>query len=195
MDGVFWWISQYGYAGLFVLLLLGIVGLPIPDETLLVFCGYLVWKGHLRLPTAFLAGFGGSICGISLSYFLGRYLGRRLVAQFGRYIGLTEQRMARVHDWFERIGEWLLAIGYFIPGVRHFTAVVAGTSGLEFPKFALFAYSGAAVWVAVFLSLGYSMGERWQNSSAEVHRYALIVLAVLAAIASVAWLARRKRSG
>ncbi len=64
-------IIDYGYPGLFVLLMLGIVGLPVPDETLLAFAGYLVFQGKLSPVPTLLASFLGSACGISLSYFLG----------------------------------------------------------------------------------------------------------------------------
>src|SRR6185437_2683024 len=119
MDAVFVWISHYGYAGLFALLMLGIVGLPVPDETLLVFCGYLIWKGNFHLFPAFLAGLGGSVCGISISYLLGRTCGHLVISRYGRFIGLTQGRVDLVHRWFDRLGTWVLAIGYFIPGVRH----------------------------------------------------------------------------
>src|ERR1035438_3677363 len=60
------WIAQYGYLAIFSLLVLGIVGLPVPDETLLTFTGYLVFQGHLALPLAFLSGWAGSACGASV---------------------------------------------------------------------------------------------------------------------------------
>ncbi len=65
------WISAYGYFGIFVLLMLGIVGLPIPDETLLVFSGYLIFRGKLHPTGVFVAAFSGSASGISISYLLG----------------------------------------------------------------------------------------------------------------------------
>ncbi len=193
MESVFAWISQYGYAALFILLVLGIVGLPVPDETLLVFCGYLIWKGRLQATGAFLAGFGGSACGISLSYLLGRKYGRRVIGRYGRYFGFTEERLARVERSFLRLGAWLLATGYFIPGVRHFTALVAGMAGLDLRRFALFAYAGAAIWVATFLSLGYFAGEKWQQTSALAHRYILFAAACAAVLILVGWLIRRSR--
>ena len=186
MQSVFHWISQYGYAGLFCLLMLGIVGLPIPDETLLMFCGYLVWKGRLHPVTTFFAGLSGSACGISLSYLLGRTYGHKVAYRYGKYVGLTSERLERVHRWFDRIGSWLLAAGYFIPGVRHCSALVAGMSELRYLTFAMFAYSGAAVWVASFLSLGFLVGENWQHAAALIDRYALI-LSALAAILIAAW--------
>ncbi len=193
MDIVFSWITQYGYFGLFALLMLGIAGLPVPDETLLTFCGYLISKGRFHPLTAFLTGFAGSSCGISLSYFIGRTYGHRFVLKYGRYLGITAQRLDRVHRWFDRFGPWLLTIGYFIPGVRHVTALVAGMSELRFGFFALFAYSGAAIWVTAFLSLGFVVGEKWKESTAAFHRYALWATGVGVVLIAAAWLIRKGR--
>jgi membrane protein DedA with SNARE-associated domain len=193
MDSLTAWVSQYGYFGLFGLLLLGIVGLPVPDETLLVISGYLISQGRLGAAATFAAGFAGSVCGISVSYLIGRTAGHAAVNRYGRFVHLTNERLDRVHRWFQRTGEWLLAIGYFIPGVRHFTALVAGMSELEYPTFALFAYSGAAVWVATFLGIGYFVGENWQAVIGLIHEYVLIVTLFLVVVAAVAWWIRKKR--
>ncbi len=193
MEPLLRWVSQYGYAGLFGLLVLGIVGLPVPDETLLVFSGYLISIDRLRLIPTLLSGFGGTACGISLSYMLGRGLGVPVVQRYGKYVHLTPERLVRVHQWFERTGDWLLAIGYFIPGVRHFTALVAGMSGLEYGKFALFAYSGGATWVAVFVGIGYFVGEKWRSVLAATHRYIVIALILAFAVAAIAILVARRR--
>ncbi len=194
MDTLLAWISQYGYAGLFALLVFGIVGLPIPDETLLVFSGYLIYRGRLHPWFTFLAGFAGSSCGISLSYIIGRTLGYGFVHRYGRYVRLNEQRVDRIKDWFHRIGDWLLTVCYFIPGVRHFAALVAGMSHLEYRTFALFAYSGAALWVGTFLTLGYFVGESWRAASAAVQRYLLIGSFVAAGVAGVVWWIHRRRT-
>lgn len=191
MDSVFAWLAHYGYAGLFLLLMFGIVGLPIPDETLLVFCGYLIWRGRLHFGLTFLAAFLGSGCGITLSYVIGRRFGRKVIHKYGRFIRLTPERLHRVTRWFHRIGGWVLTGGYFIPGVRHFTALVAGISHLRYWKFAAFAYPGAAIWVATFLTLGYFVGEGWEHASAVVHRYLMIGGAICAVLAAIGWFVYR----
>ena len=195
MEMLFAWVSHYGYAGLFGLLVLGIVGLPVPDETLLVFSGYLISRGRLQPAWTFVAGFAGSACGISVSYLIGRTLGHEAVNRYGKYVRLTPERLAGVHRWFQRVGEWFLAIGYFVPGVRHFTALVAGMSELEYKAFAAFAYSGAAVWVTTFLSIGYFVGENWERTIALVERYTLLfAIAVVLAAAVISFLLH-KRAG
>jgi membrane protein DedA with SNARE-associated domain len=148
-------ILQHGSIALFVLLAVGIVGLPIPDETLLVFVGFLLARDKLPLVSTLVCAYIGSMCGISLSYVIGRLAGSWLIKRYGRWIGITPQRIERAHAWFQRIGAWTLPIGYFIPGVRHLTGYVAGTLQLNLRKFSLFAYSGAVIWVSTFIIIGY----------------------------------------
>ena len=130
------WITEYGYAAIIGLLMLGIVGLPVPDETLLTFTGYLVFRGNLRLPLAFAAALAGSACGITISYLLGRTFGLKLIHRYGRYLRIREEHVEKAHAWFRKAGHWSLTFGYFIPGVRHLTAYAAGMSDLEAPQFA-----------------------------------------------------------
>ena len=155
------WITQYGYLAI----------------------------GRLSLPLAFLSAFAGSACGITLSYTLGRTFGLTLIHRYGRYLRITEAHVEKAHAWFRRAGHWSLTFGYFIPGVRHFTAYAAGMSELEYPSFALFAYSGAVLWVTAFLSLGYLLGEQWKAVQANIDHYlagCFIAIVILAA-AYLAW--------
>lgn len=185
------WITQYGYLAVFALLMFGIVGLPVPDETLLTFCGFLVFKGRLSPSLAFGAAFAGSACGITLSYVLGRTFGLALIHRYGRYARITEDHVQKAHAWFARVGHWGLTFGYFIPGVRHLTAYAAGISAVEPHQFALFAYTGGILWVTVFLSLGYFLGERWKAVERNVHHY-LVWISVCAAIGLTGYLVWRK---
>jgi membrane protein DedA with SNARE-associated domain len=185
------WISQYGYAAIFALLMFGIAGLPVPDETLLTFTGYLVSQGHLSLPAAYLTAFAGSASGITLSYVLGRRFGLPLIHRYGRYLGIREEHLQKAHAWFERAGHWSLTFGYYIPGVRHFTAYAAGMSEMSRPQFCLFAYSGAALWSASFIGLGYLLGERWRSVEQNIHQY-FVAFTIGAAVLALAYLAWRK---
>jgi len=201
MDGVLEWVAIYGYGALFFLLMTGIIGLPVPDETLLVFCGYLVSQGKMHPAGTYLAAAAGSLCGITVSYTLGRTVGIGVVHRFGKYFRVTDAQLERVHRWFERSGHWALFGGYYIAGVRHFTAVIAGASKLEFRVFALFAWSGGLLWVASFLTLGYVIGENWRRASdlvhASMHTLAYILVAVALAYLlgrywRIKWLSRKE---
>jgi membrane protein DedA with SNARE-associated domain len=191
MEAVFGWVATYGYGALFGLLILGIVGLPIPDETLLVFCGYLISRGDLSAPGTYLAALAGSCCGITVSFFIGRTAGLAVVHRFGRYLRIEQNHLDRVHGWFDHSGHWALFGGYYIAGVRHLTAIIAGASKLEFRTFALYAWGGAATWVAAFLTLGYVIGEQWRTVAELVHRYLIYASVVGIALAVVFFAGRR----
>lgn len=165
-------MTTYGYAAIFSLLLLGIVGLPVPDEFLLTGCGFLIYQGSLQPIPTFFSAVAGSMSGITCSYIIGRTAGWKVLhSRYGKLLHLTDDRIKRIHDWFDRIGHWALLIGYFVPGVRHFTAIVAGTSKLEYRSFSLFAYGGAVAWVSAFLFIGHHFGKRWAEILALVEHH------------------------
>ncbi|HVO97523.1 MAG TPA: DedA family protein [Bryobacteraceae bacterium] len=195
MSHVFEWISQYGYGAIFLLLMLGVVGLPIPDETLLVYCGYLISKGVMHPVAAFLTAVAGSWCGISLSYAIGRTAGLGVVHKYGKYIHLTQERLDKVHEWFDRIGHWALFVGYYIAGVRHITAIIAGTSRLKYTHFIAYAWAGGALWVGTFLTLGYFLGENWRRIAEMIHHYLLYVSIGVLALTGLYLLIRQRRAG
>jgi membrane protein DedA with SNARE-associated domain len=170
----------------------GIIGLPIPDEVLLTFSGYLVFKGQLALAPTIASAFLGSICGVSVSYGIGRTGGSFLVRKYGSRLHVTQEEIDRVHEWLEHTGKWGLFIGYFIPGVRHLTALVAGTSRLRYPVFAAYAYAGGLFWSSTFISTGFFLGKEWMGISASIHRWILIAVTVVGCMLLVYYLLRRK---
>jgi membrane protein DedA with SNARE-associated domain len=189
-------VTEYGAAALFALLMFGIVGLPLPDEAIMVGAGFLVRQGHLRLLPLYLAGVAGSICGITVSFLIGRGVGFDLVHNLGHRLRLTHERFERFRGWYERSGRWVLLVGYFVPGVRHLVAIAAGMSLLPWRTFALFAYTGALLWVTTFLAAGCLLAQGWADSSALARRYASAALTVAALVvliaAMVRWTRRRR---
>lgn len=155
------WLLHYGEGALFGLLALGIIGLPLPDETLLAFAGFLAADQKLSLPLTLVVGFLGAISGITVSYLLGFTLGHYLLEKYGPKFGITEDKIQRVQSWFDTIGKWTIIFGYFVPGVRHLTGYLAGATRLNYFHFALYAYTGALLWSQGFILLGYYFGNKW----------------------------------
>ena len=124
---------------------------------------------------------------------LGRTFGLKLIHRYGRYLRIREEHIDKAHAWFARVGHWGLTFGYFIPGVRHLTAYAAGMSEVGYHMFALFAYSGAVLWVATFLALGYFLGDRWEAVEKEIHHYLLAISIALAILLAVYLVWRRRR--
>jgi membrane protein DedA with SNARE-associated domain len=181
-------LVDYGYAGLLLLLVLGIVGVPVPDETLIMAGGFLVRRGDLHAVPTFAAAFIGSMCGITLSYVIGRTLGYSVLHRARSWLRLTEDKLAQFERWYGRMGRWVLVVGYFVPGLRHLVAIGAGASRLPWRTFAFFSYAGALLWVTTFFTMGYIFGEEWEHSSARVRivivavGVALLVLGVIIAL-------------
>src|SRR5438552_18578821 len=114
-DLIVQWVTAYGPFAIFGLLVLGIFGLPVPDETLLTFAGVLISQGKLRLLPTITAAFLGSIVGISLSYVVGRVVGLPVIHRYGRLFHLTTEAVDRVQAWFRRSGKCALTFGYSLP--------------------------------------------------------------------------------
>lgn len=157
------YVSEYGYVALFALFFFGILGMPLPEATLLVFSGFLVASGKLEFWPTFLVCFSGSVFAMTLAYWIGRGLGYPFIARFGKRLGLVGRVYEKTSYWFERFGKWALPIGYFITGVRQFTAYFAGITRLPFPTFILFTYTGGFVWSLLYVVLGWQVGERWEE--------------------------------
>ena len=170
-----YWLLKYSYLAIYVLLTTGIVGLPVPDETILTLLGYLVSKNELILFPTIAVAFLGSISGITISYLLGRLLGILALKKAGRFLHISEKNLEKGELWFEKLGKWTLTLGYFIPGVRHIVAIIAGSTKLKIHIFAIFAYSGALIWSITFILLGYYAGEKWQPIVEDIEKHLLIV--------------------
>jgi membrane protein DedA with SNARE-associated domain len=156
------WLLHYGSFAIFGVMALGIIALPVPEETLMVIAGIFMSKGQLNIPLTVLACYAGSMAGITMSYFLGRTAGTFFIKKYGRWVGISESKLHYAHNWFSRYGKWSLFFGYFIPGVRHLTGLTAGMTHLKYKQFALFAYLGAIIWVSTFLSVGYFLHSYWR---------------------------------
>lgn len=193
MEHVSQFISQYGYFAIFALLMLGIVGPLIPDDTILVLSGIAVHEGRLEPGMTIGVAFAGSVCGITMSYLVGRtgaIFALRRIRFFDRWIG---EHLPRVERWFDQYGKWTLFFGYFIAGVRHFTAVGAGVAKLRFRTFAIYAYPGGLIWVISFIAIGYYLGEGWRAVAHRLNWSATGIAAAAVVIAALVWWARRRR--
>ena len=171
------WITDYGYCGIFFLLVFGIVGLPIPDEWLLVVAGYLAFKEILDLfPTLAIAAIG-TAGGLTVSYILGRSSSDYVVRRYGRWLSIDEYKIQRTQQWFENLGRWVLIVGPFVPGVRNLMGYIAGASKLRMRTFARFAYAGALISSATFVTFGYVVGRHvnWNYSRIPLIAVALAV--------------------
>lgn len=193
MEHIEAFLAGYGYFAIFFLLMLGIVGPLIPDDTILVLSGFAASAGKLDLATTIAVAYAGSVCGISLSYALGRTGAIEVIQRWPFAQRSIGKHMPTVEKWFEKYGKWTLFFGYFIAGVRHFTALTAGMSKLPLRIFMVYAYPGGLLWVVSFILVGYFVGDRWKYLKDRFEQGAQAGLVVLLVIGFVVWLWKRRR--
>ncbi|WP_318626851.1 DedA family protein [Paenibacillus polymyxa] len=185
-------IEQYGYAALFFSLWLGIVGLPIPDEVIVMTGGAVTGMGILHPLPAFLIVYLGVISGLSLGYVLGRTVGTPILERLrwkkkmDRYITFSEKL---IHKY----GNFTICISYLLPIVRHIIPYIVGINKMSFKRYALFSYSTGLIWTLIFFLLGRIFGDHVQAVGELIHRYGLqmallvIMLTIIFFIMKLVW--------
>ena len=123
------WLARFGPSVLFFAQIFGIFGIPVPDELLLTLAGVLVRHGELNGPVTLLATYAGCGGGVTFSFVLGRTAGAAALRH--RVLRSSGAGLNRAERWFKRFGLWLLAFSYFVPGVRHVSAITAGAASLD----------------------------------------------------------------
>jgi membrane protein DedA with SNARE-associated domain len=182
-------ITKYSYLEIFIALGLGILGLPIPDDTLMAYAGFLVFKGKMNYLYTIMVAFMGTSCGITIGYGLGKAFGNPFIKRYASKMRVTPDDIQDAESFYNRYGKFALFIGFFIPGVRHLTAIFAGASLMPYRTFALFAYTGGFLWTITLVSLGYFLGEKWHHVYMYSHRFIipLVILSIIVLSIGIYW--------
>ncbi|WP_407314789.1 DedA family protein [Desulfosporosinus sp. SB140] len=186
-------IFHYRYAGLFILLMGGMVGIPVPDEFLMTFSGFQTTLGRMNFEKTLLVASLGSFMGMNLSYWIGRTLGIPFLHKVAPILHFNTKKITSAEHWFQRFGDRLIVIGYFFPGFRHFTAYFSGMSKLNYARYSVLAATGATLWAFTFITLGRILGEHWEKITFILHRYLARGGIVLALIVFLIYLYSIKR--
>lgn len=187
-------LEHWGYLGIFVVVILGNLGLPVPEETVLALAGYLVHEGKMRLPLTLAVGILSATVGDNAGYWIGRRLGTAAIERYGARIGITRERMDRVAGFVARYGARGVFAARFVPGIRVLAGPLAGAGRLPATHFVVANLLGAVVYVpfavAVGYALAYGLGPWLHRAERVVGRIEHVAL-VLIAVATVVLLTRR----
>lgn len=192
-------IVQYPYLSVATLFVLCGLGLPLPEEIILLAAGYVcaTFPEHAELPVMMAWSAGAILTGDLLPYLLGRIFGVRLLRlRWLRYV-VTRQRLARFDRWFRRRGDWVVFIARFIPGIRVVAFFTGGTMKMPWQRFLLLDALGIAMSVPLLTWLGFHSAGVIEEVIATVKKVErgilLTTFAGGAAVALVWWLRRRSR--
>ena len=186
------WVQQimqdFGYLGLFLLLLVENLFPPIPSEVILPLAGFLVGRGEFGFLGALVASTAGALVGAFILYAVGRWGGRTVILRYGRILRFTNKDLDRANDWFERYGAWIVLFARLIPGIRSVISVPAGALKMPILQFAVLTTAGSALWNTLLIGLGMFLGRNWPVVSERVGALSDVVLVATAVAVSAALL-------
>lgn len=154
-------ISNYGYFGMFLGMVLEAVIIVIPSELILATGGILVTKGFFTFTGAFLTGLLGSVFCAIVIYFMGYFGGRPFVDKYGKYFFMKKEDLEKSDSWFNKYGMISALIGRNFPIVRTLISLPIGIMRMPFIKFVIYTTIGSIPWTLAFVYFGYALGENW----------------------------------
>ncbi len=158
MDSVRALVSHWGYLAVFGCVMLGNIGIPVPEESVLWVAGFLVWRGRLELPLVLLVGIVAAVAGDNLGYWLGRRYGQPTVERCANWARVPTARLKRMQRFVARYGPVGVFCARFIAGLRFLAGPLAGSLGLRPLPFFLANVLGALCYVPIMVGTGYAVG-------------------------------------
>jgi membrane-associated protein len=188
-DQVLTALLVYGYPALGLTLLLGAIGLPLPDGIATTVAGSLASQGRIDWFWAVTIAVTASVLGDATGYGLGRLLSQKFLERHGRWFGYTSARRVRVQSLFDRWGLLtMLVTRTFISYLSSIASLLAGVSRYRLPKFLATALVGRMIWTAGYFGLGYVIGADWEAATSFLTNLSVLVLllALLTASGAIA---------
>jgi membrane protein DedA with SNARE-associated domain len=187
-------LGHWGTLALFVTLTLESLGAPLPGESALIAASAASARGAFPLWQVVLAAWAGAVLGDNLGYLIGRKLGRDALIRVGGRFGVTEGAIARTEQVARRWGPFMVVAARFVAVLRQLNGIVAGTTGMSWPKFIAANAVGAALWVGVWTTLAFRFGHDLSIVPWLWHHLALVAMVVIPAlVAALIFLKARRR--
>ncbi len=178
-------IAQSGYWGVVGLMAVESANIPLPSEVIMPFAGFLASRGELTVWGAGFAGGLGCTIGSAVSWWIGRYGGRRAVEKYGRFVLLSSGDVERGERWFRRWGHSIAFFSRLLPVVRTFISFPAGIARVPLGIFLLYTFLGSVIWSTVLAWVGKQLGDNWESVKSYFHGADWVVVVVI--VACVVW--------
>jgi len=172
-------ISLLGYAGIFFLMMLESMVVPVPSELVMPFAGFLVAQGNFNFILVIVASTLGSITGSLIFYYIGKTGGHTLVEKYGKYVLVDAEDIRKTEEWFQKRGDLTVFLARLIPVVRHLISFIAGIGKMNVKKFTLYTILGATLWNGILTYLGFILGQHWNEVSQYLEELDIIIVILL----------------
>lgn len=194
-------MNSYGYAGIFVLILVENLFPPIPSEVILTFGGFMTTYTQMKSAGVIAASTAGSVAGAVILYYAGRLIpARRLSAllegRVGKGLHFEAGDVRDAKGWFDRKGKSTVFFCRCVPIIRSLISIPAGMARMRMVPFLLLTTAGSLLWNTALVTAGAVAGASWERILEALHTYsnaAIAAAGVAALIGSSLYF--RKRAG
>jgi membrane protein DedA with SNARE-associated domain len=191
-DAILQFITEQGYVGVFILMVLENVFPPIPSEVILPFIGHLAASGELSLIPALFVATLGALVGTSLWFLLGWIVPvpilERFFSRFGGFVAIDVKDFRAATNFFTKYELPAVFFGRMIPAVRSVISIPAGCVRMKPSVFLLLSVLGAGIWNTMLIGIGfiflddYRIVDTYMSPIADIIIYCFIALYVLQVI-------------
>lgn len=184
---IFHIIEQFGYFGVFFLILIENVFPPIPSEVILLISGFFSSYTSLSVFYMILASTLGSFLGAIILYYIGKIFNKERLkkivnGRLGKILFLKENDIDKADEWYDNKGNKSVFFCRFVPIVRSLISIPAGMSEMPMGKFIIYTICGSMIWNTVLICLGYRLGSNWEYVLTILDKYQMVVIVILVII-------------
>ncbi|EAA0109819.1 DedA family protein [Listeria monocytogenes] len=182
-------MADFGYIGIFVLIMVENLFPPTPSEIILTFGGFMTTVTSLNVVMVIIVATLGSVVGAILLYKVASYFGKerltKIVLKYGRILRLKESDIERAESFFLKYGSWAVFLCRMIPLIRSLISIPAGMTKMKMSRFLILTTAGSLLWNTVLIGLGAVLGESWNEIVVFMDSFSTIIYSVIAILVVV----------
>ncbi|MBC2012810.1 DedA family protein [Listeria marthii] len=177
-------MADFGYIGIFLLIMVENLFPPIPSEIILTFGGFMTTISSLNVVMVIIVATLGSVVGAILLYKVASYFGKerltKIVLKYGRILRLKESDIERAESFFLKYGSWAVFLCRMIPLIRSLISIPAGMTKMKMSRFLILTTAGSLLWNTVLIGLGALLGESWSEIVIFMDSFSTIIYSIIA---------------
>ncbi|EPU0758994.1 DedA family protein [Listeria innocua] len=179
-------MADFGYIGIFLLIMIENLFPPIPSEIILTFGGFMTTVSPLNVVMVIIVATLGSVVGAILLYKVASYFGKErlthIVLKYGRVLRLKESDIERAESFFLKYGSWAVFLCRMIPLIRSLISIPAGMTKMKMSRFLILTTAGSLLWNTVLIGLGALLGECWGEIVVFMDSFSTVIYSIIAVI-------------
>ncbi|MBC6117987.1 DedA family protein [Listeria innocua] len=179
-------MADFGYIGIFLLIMIENLFPPIPSEIILTFGGFMTTVSSLNVVMVIIVATLGSVVGAILLYKVASYFGKErltnIVLKYGRVLRLKESDIERAESFFLKYGSWAVFLCRMIPLIRSLISIPAGMTKMKMSRFLILTTAGSLLWNTVLIGLGALLGESWGEIVVFMDSFSTVIYTIIAVL-------------